>query len=601
MVRARLDQFTPTDGRSMEFSDLARVVEADRVEDVIGAFEEAEAATREGLWAVGFVSYEAAPAFNPRYEALHRRPDEPLAGLPFLWFGLFRQRDSVPPFVGEQRLDASPYTVSPWAPTINEERYEANVERLRRLIRAGDLTQVNYALRLDAAMSGDLSEFYRDLVLSQRGGHGAHIDLGRFQILSASPEQFFSTLGSTITVRPMKGTIPRGRWSEEDRLKAEELATSEKDRGEHQVIVDRMGESLAAVAEAGSIKVEELMGLERLETVWQMSSRMTGELPDDATTVDVFRAMFPSSAVTGDPKCEAMEAIAAFEGRSRGVYGGAIGAMAPTSEGRPQARFSVAIRTLAVAVSEGVGEYGVGAGITARPLPRGEYDEALSKTRVLVLRRPEMRLLETLRWEEDHGFWWIDRHVERMEASASYFGFEFDEIAANRSLKKAVSDQEGARTVSLKVDRFGEIDVEVRPSEMSSVRWWPHPCRTLMTCEINDEPVASDSVYRFHSTTARRPYDDRRSTHRDVDEVLMVNERGEIVGAAAHNIAVRCGEAWVTPPLASGSLPGILRQVLIAEGVLTEEVIMVGDLDGAEGIALLSSVDGWRPARLVRR
>ncbi|MEN8234494.1 MAG: chorismate-binding protein [Actinomycetota bacterium] len=601
MTQARLDQFTPSDGRSMEFFDPVRIVETDRVEDVVAALDEAEAATREGLWAVGFVSYEAAPAFNPRYEVLRRRPDEPLAGLPLVWFGLFERRENVAPFVGEPRLDASPYTVSPWLPTIEEERYEENVAKIRRLINAGDLTQANYAMRLDAAISGDLREFYRDLVLSQRGGYGAYLDLGRFRILSASPEQFFAIRDSAITVRPVKGTNPRGRWSEEDRGRAEELAKSEKDRAEHQVIVDRVTEDLGVVAEPDSIRLDSLMELERLETVWQLASSMSAELPEDVTISDVFRALFPSSAVTGDPKAEAMEAIAAFEGRSRGLYAGAIGAMAPTSSGRPHARFSVAIRTLTVEVDEGVAEYGVGAGITARSLPRGEYDEAFAKTRVLVQRRPEMQLLETLRWEDDHGFWWLDRHMERMAASAAYFGFEFDESASVRALNAAVGNEEGARRVSLRVDRFGETDVEIQPVLAGSVRWWPHPSHVNVTCELNDEAVASDSVYRFHSTTARRPYEDRRSAHGGVDEVLMVNQRGELVGGSTHNVAVKCGEAWITPPLASGCLPGILRQVLIAEGALEEEVVMVDDLNGVEGIALLSSVDGWRPARVVRR
>ena len=90
-------------------------------------------------------------------------------------------------------------------------------------------------------------------------------------------------------------------------------------------------------------------------------------------------------------------------------------------------------------------------------------------------------------------------------------------------------------------------------------------------------------------------------TFPEVDDVLMVNERGELTEATTHNVAVQCAGTWVTPPLASGCLPGVLRQVLIDEGALSEEVIMVDDLDGADGIGLLSSVRGWNSARLVRR
>ncbi len=209
MINARLDQFTPTGGRSMEFSNPERVVEAYRIDDVLDVVGQAEAAARDGLWSVGFVAYEAAPAFDSALPVRTREQGELLADLPLAWFGLFRDRADVDPFIGATRVDTSPYTVSPWIPTMDEGQYEENVQRVRRLITSGDLAQINYALRLDAAISGDLRELYRDLVLSQRGGNGAFIDLGRYRILSASPERFFAIQGSKIDVRPTKGTAPR--------------------------------------------------------------------------------------------------------------------------------------------------------------------------------------------------------------------------------------------------------------------------------------------------------------------------------------------------------------------------------------------------------
>ena len=120
-------------------------------------------------------------------------------------------------------------------------------------------------------------------------------------------------------------------------------------------------------------------------------------------------------------------------------------------------------------------------------------------------------------------------------------------------------------------------------------------------CVLDAAPISSESIYRFHKTTARRPYDDRSEAHAGVEDVLMVNERGELTEATTYNVAVLCAGTWITPPLASGCLPGVLRQVLIDEGVLFEEVIMVDDLDGADGLGLLSSVRGWRSARLVQQ
>ncbi len=601
MIRIRLDMFTPIGGRSVEFTDPDRVVEAHHVEDVLDVVRQAEAATREGFWAVGFVAYEAAPAFDSALPVRARESGELLSDLPLAWFGLFRDRSDVESFIGETRLDTSPYTVSPWIPTMDEETYEENVHRVRRLIRSEDLNQINYALRLDAAISGDLRELYRDLVLSQRGANGAFIDLGRYRILSASPERFFAVKGSTIDIRPMKGTAPRGRWSAEDEDNAARLSASGKDRDEHQRIVEGVVEELAGITVPNTIEIHELMGLERLETVWQLASNMTAELEPATEIVDVFGALFPSAAVTGDPKARAMEAIATLECRSRGIYAGAIGFMAPTDGGRPDASFSVAIRTVTVDSEEGVGEYGVGAGITETSVPMGEYEEAQSKARILVQRRPEIALFETIRWEEGHGFWWIDRHIKRVGDSAAYFGFRFDDGIVHDALEEAVTGLSEAHAIRLEVDRLGATTVTVDPDELPPARWWPNPGHDRVTCVIDPTAISSTSVYRFHKTTARRPYDDRNEAHTGVEDVLMVNERGELTEATKYNVAVQCAGTWVTPPLASGCLPGVLRQVLIDEGALVEEVIMMDDLEGAEGLALLSSVRGWKSARLVRQ
>ena len=601
MTYVRLDQFTDAGGRSMEFSNPEGEVVAYQLDEVVDVLDEAERAAREGYWAVGFVGYDAARAINDSLTVRARDERDPLTDLPLAWFGLFHERNDVPPFVGEGRMDASPYTVSPWVASMNEDQYGENVRRIRRLIDADELKQVNYALTLDAAISGDLYEFYRDLVLSQRGGNGAYLDIGRYRILSASPERFFAVQGSTATVRPMKGTFPRGRWSREDESNAARLAASKKDRIEHERIVDRMVQELAGISNGEPIHISELMGLERLETVWQLASEVSAELDPDASIVDVFRALFPSAAVTGDPKVQAMEAIATLEGRARGVYAGAVGFMAPSTGGRPDASFSVAIRTVTVDAEEGIGEYGVGAGITSETTAEGDYEEAQAKTRVLVQRRPEISLYETVRWEDDHGYWWIERHLERLEGSAAYFGFEYNADAAMAALEREAEGLTGARGVRLELDRLGGMIVAADPTPLAPARWWPHPGPEYVTCSINSKPIASTSVYRFHKTTARRPYRDRREMHAGVDEVLLINERGELTEGTRRNVAVLFGGTWVTPPLASGCLPGVLRQVLIDEAALAEEVVMVDDLTGADGLALLSSIYGWEPARLSRQ
>ena len=599
MTTARLDRLGATGGRSMEFAEPTRIIAAYDVGEVVDVLTEAEEAAGSGQWAVGYVAYDATPGLNPSLPVRPVEAGEQFADLPLAWFALFPGLSEVPPFIGEARLDTSPYTVSPWIPTQVEDEYHDNVRRIRRLITSGDLTQVNYSLRLDAAGSGDTMELYRDLVLAQRGEWGAYLDLGRYRVLSASPEGFFKVEGSRISIHPMKGSVGRGRWVEEDRRHAERLRTSERYRAEHMRIVEQMREELATVSAPGTVVSEASLDLRPFETVWQLVSQVTANLDEEARIIDVFRALFPSAAVTGDPKRSAMETIATLEGRSRGIYGGAIGFFSPTEGGRPDASFNVAIRTMVIDVEEGIGEYGVGAGITAASALRGEFHEALEKARILTQRRPEMALLERIRWEPDHGFRWLDRHLERLRGSADYFGFRYDEEAVRGALENAITGRTTPASVRIEVDRFGHVSAEVDDDDLLPAAWWPNDVGEAVLCQLSPDPITSGSVYRFHKTTARGPYEERLDTHGSIDEVLMMNERGEITEGTGHNVAVQIAGVWVTPPLACGCMPGVLRSVLIEEGVLVEEVVLAEDLAVADAIAVLSSVSGWRPARLV--
>ena len=150
--------------------------------------------------------------------------------------------------------------------------------------------------------------------------------------------------------------------------------------------------------------------------------------------------------------------------------------------------------------------------------------------------------------------------------SAAYFGFRYDEAAVRNAIEQGAEGLIGAHAVRLELDRLGVISVMVDPESLDPARWWPHPARDHMECSINTRPISSNSIYRFHKTTARRPYRDRREMHEGVDEVLLVNERGELTEGTRRNVAVFCGGVWITPPLASGCLPGVLRQILIDEG-----------------------------------
>jgi len=590
MIEARFDDLRPGSERSFRLVDPIGVVEARRASEVPQILEAAESAARRGLWAGGFVAYEAAPGLDPELSVRVRSPDDPFAALPVAWFALFERMEDVDPL---EPLTVEPPAAgaTPWRPSVDRATYDAAIERIRELIAAGHTYQVNHTLRLRAAIAGDARGFYRDLCLAQRGGYAAFVDLGRYRVLSASPELFFRIDGSRITTRPMKGTAPRGRWLAEDEAIRAALLASEKERAENAMIVDLLRNDLGRVCVTGSVEVERMFETERYETVWQLTSTIAGELGHGVSIPDVFRSLFPSGSVTGAPKVRTTRIIADLEGSARGPYCGAIGYLAPPGSSEPRANFNVAIRTVVLDAQTQTAEYGVGGGVTFDSSAEGEYEEVLAKTRVLTSARPAFELFETIYHGPEEGFRHLDEHLDRLAGSATYFGFRFDRETALAAMKDAVAELAAPCVVRLTLAREGTVDVKAReaaPPDAGPVR-----------VGLDDQPVDPSDPWLFHKTTRRAPYERRRERRPDVDDVLLVNTDGAVTESTIANLAVRIDGAWCTPPVEAGLLPGTFRAVLLREGRLTERHLTVAQLGGAQEIALVSSVRGWRPAILV--
>jgi para-aminobenzoate synthetase / 4-amino-4-deoxychorismate lyase len=589
MIEARFDDLVAGAERAFRLAEPVGVIEARRPSEVAGAIDAAGSAAARGLWAAGFVAYEAAPGLDPELSVHVRAPDDPLAELPLAWFALFERKEDLPP-LEPARLDPPGSAGSPWRPSVDRATYDAAVERIRELIAAGHTYQVNHTIRLRAMIRGDERGFYRDLCLAQRGGYAAFLDLGRYRVLSASPELFFRIDGERITTRPMKGTAPRGRWLAEDEEIAARLVASSKDRAENLMIVDLLRNDLGRICRTGSVEVERMLEAERFETVWQLTSTIEGDLRPEITLLDTFRALFPSGSVTGAPKVRTTRIIADLEDSARGPYCGAIGYLAPAESGEPRASFNVAIRTVVLDAQTRTAEYGVGGGITHDSSASAEYEEIVAKARVLTDVRPAFELFESLAHVPSEGFRHLDKHLERLAGSAGYFGFRFEPEAAAAALKRAVAEVAGPSVIRLTLARDGELSTDVRQLP---------PTDDAVRVALDDEPVDPSDVWLFHKTTRRAPYERRRERRPDVDDVLLVNDHSEVTESTIANLAVRLDGVWVTPPVDAGLLPGTYRNVLLGEGRLTERPITVDELRGAGELALVSSVRGWRPAALV--
>jgi para-aminobenzoate synthetase/4-amino-4-deoxychorismate lyase len=580
MPQARFDDLTGS-SPSFRLTQPAGILEARRIDEVAEVISGAESSAARGLWVAGFVCYEAAPGLDPSLVV-----KEPSRDLPLAWFAMFEGREETT--LPEPKDEPAPPGL--WAPSVKRLDYERAVGSIREAIAAGETYQVNHTFRLRATIRGDDRGLYRDLCYAQRGGSGAYLDAGRFKILSASPELFFRIDDGSITTRPMKGTAPRGRWPEEDERVRADLLASAKERAENAMIVDLLRNDLARIAQTGTVTWDDVFSAERYETVWQLTTTVLASLPASTPLVDVFRALFPSGSVTGAPKVRTMELIANLEDSPRGVYCGAVGYISPSGSSGAKASFNVPIRTVVLDTDTGLAEYGVGGGITFDSSASGEYEETVTKARVLTVRRPPFQLFETMRYEPATGVRNRERHLLRLKASADHFGFDPTQVDAE--LDRAIEHlPPRPLRIRLLLSRNGRSVVEVSPL--------PNVQEEPVRLEIDTEPVDPSDVFLFHKTTRRRVYTDAKDRHPDADDVLLTNDRGEITESTIANVAVRFDDGWLTPALDCGLLPGIGRAIEIEEGRVKEARIAIEDLRSAGQIALISSVRGWRTAELL--
>lgn len=628
------------------FERPVEILEATKPEEVPPLLRRLEQAAGEGLWGVGFVAYEAAPAFDAAFRTHAGRPDVPAAR-----FGLFGE-PAVAPDLASVRWTGPPTAgpsgpaapvVRDLRPTVTDAEYLDAVERVRSLIARGETYQANLTYRLRGVLKAAPTDHPDRHVacppagaagvslLRRLAGHppapyAACLDLGRSPgsagggvVCSASPELFFRRSAGRLVCRPMKGTAARGRTTVEDRAAAEALRRSPKERAENLMIVDMVRNDLGRVARPGSVRVPELFRIERYPTVLQMTSEVTAA--SDAPLDELFGALFPCASITGAPKVRTMEILTELETTPRGVYTGAIGVVAPGG----RARFSVAIRTAwlgpAAGGEPGDGlplEYGTGGGVVWDSDPELELAETRTKALVLVQseasedgggagRDCDVRLLETLAWRPARGperesFALLERHLARLTDSAEYFGFTVDRetilrrllTTSRELLAKGIRD---SRKVRLLVDRHGLVEIEVGPigtgaSGPEGPAGW--------TVALADAPVDERDPFLFHKTTHRAVYDRARSRAPLMDDILLWNRAGELTESTVANLVVERDGELLTPPVECGLLAGTFRAELLDRGTIREARLVREDLERASGLWLINSVRGWIPIAEVR-
>ncbi|MCB2060856.1 MAG: aminodeoxychorismate synthase component I [Novosphingobium sp.] len=591
------------DARSQGASDARlyreplEIVVARRVEEVAPALERIAALIDEGRELAGYLAYEAGLALEPRLAPVAARRTG--AAGPLVWFGAFESHETIAAADVPQWLDTQAQgplgSAGPMEPQISPGGYARAFAALQEAILAGDIYQANLTFPLAGSWSGDPIALYAAIRPAAGAGYGGIVFDGSHWLLSFSPELFFALKGQAATVKPMKGTRPRGRTEAEDKALAAELAGSVKDRAENLMIVDLMRNDLSRVADPGSVKVEAPFAVETYPTLHQMVSTVRAKLQPGKGAVDMIRALFPCGSITGAPKIRAMELIDKAERDARGAYCGAIGRIDASGD----AAFNVAIRTLRLSPQEngrGRAVLGVGSAIVADSQALPEWRECLVKGGFVrqssqALAAAGFDLIETMAFTPDEGIPLLELHLERMKASAAELGFSFDRHAVRNAIQALCFDAEAPSKLRLMASRSGAFSLEL--GAMPAALPDPAPCAVLHL------PVDESDWRLRHKSSDRGFYDAalKAAQAAGAAEAIFLREDGLITEGSFTNIFVERGDKLVTPAASLGLLPGVLRRSLIDEGRAVEAELRPDDLK--DGFFIGNALRGLMPARLL--
>jgi anthranilate synthase component 1 len=264
------------------------------------------------------------------------------------------------------------------ASNFRRPEYLAAVRKCKGYIRAGDIFQVVLSQRFSVKTKAEPFEVYRELRALNPSPYLFYLQMNDVAVVGSSPEMLVKVQGRDVFYRPIAGTLPRGKDEAEDQRLEKQMLASEKERAEHIMLVDLGRNDLGRVCDYGTVKVEQLMNVERFSHVMHLVSSLRGRLREDVDCFDALMACFPAGTVSGAPKVRAMEIIEELERTRRGIYAGGVLYM----DFAGNLDSCIALRTMVV--KNGVAYVQAGGGIVADSTPEGEYQESVNKSRALV-------------------------------------------------------------------------------------------------------------------------------------------------------------------------------------------------------------------------
>ena len=552
-------------GARQIFTDAIKELKTKNIKEVKHLLAEVEAYQNEGYYAVGYVSYEAAPAFETKFQVIAG----PLMSEYLLYFTIHEtvQIEPIPLAYEPIALPKS------WQELTSAEEYKAAIEQIHRHIRQGDTYQVNYTVQLQQNLTADPFAIYNRLVVEQNAHYNAFIQHDDVSIISISPELFFKKDGDRLTTRPMKGTTNRGLTTETDLKQAQWLAQDQKNRSENMMIVDLLRNDMNRISKIGSEDVKSLCQVEQYSTVWQMTSTIETQLLPNSSLSHVFQALFPCGSITGAPKIATMEIIKKVEKQPRGVYCGAIGILVP----KGPSIFNVAIRTLQMKGTKAI--YGVGGGITWDSNWEAEYEETKQKAAVLYRQNPKFNLISTGRVHQGKLLF-LEEHMKRLQESSRYFDYPFNAEKAHYQVEALCQSLNLDKDYRLKMSLAKDGELKFEHTQLTNLS------NDFCQARLVEQRHPLDSPYTFFKTSYR--------PHLSIEshEQIYYNHEGQLLETSIGNIVLKIKDQLYTPPVHLGLLNGIYRQRLIADNKLKEKVLTLKDMEQAQAIYGCNAVRG---------
>ena len=574
-------------GGALLFSEPVEVLTLSSLSDLETFFHALEERREQGFFLAGWLTYEVGYGFEPTL--FHGYADGE-GTCPLAWFGVYQEPERFSASEVEQLFSEAALCNNGIATfNLSEREYALNIAAIKEQIAAGNVYQVNFTGRYHFTFNGSAQALFSTLRGAQPSSYTALLNCGARTILSFSPELFFAKRGSLIETMPMKGTAPRGESIDEDSRLKEALGQCSKNLAENLMIVDLLRNDLGRICKPGSVEAEKLFTTESWPTLHQMVSTIRGEQREDVGLYELFRALYPCGSITGAPKVSAMTLIHRLESEPRGIYTGTIGYIEPEGD----MLFNVAIRTVELSGKKGV--YGSGSGIVWDSDPLEEYRECQLKAKILaaagIVRTVD--LFESMLWYG--SYLWLEEHLERLTTSAVALCLPCDTLVARVMLERL---EEELRQSS-SGNRF-KVKLSLLHSGIFSLRYEPIVAPgsgARLRLALSVHRVDSSQSLLYHKTTSRDLYNRSYALARaqGYDEVIFLNERGEVTEGAISNLFIRKGAKFFTPPLHCGLLHGIFRSYFLStRPFVVEKVLTLQDVREADMVYVANSVRGLR-------